>query len=152
MLILQPKHSRRLFSFDLNAYDPVPSPDGKLIAYVLTGRKLEGGSGGFGRSNLQSDVKFCDSSGQTLQNPYAEGFLGEWLPDSSEIVSFRDWKFSLLDPGGSKESQSMLPRLDGGRMGETSGARSVFVDASQIRLDRKYRFWCCFAVYCGTSR
>ncbi len=97
--------------FDLNAYDPVPSPDGRLIAYVLTGRKLEGGSGGFGRSNLQSDVKFCDPGGQTLQNPYAEGFLGEWLPDSSGIVSFRDWKFSLLDPGGSKESQSMLPGL-----------------------------------------
>lgn len=82
--------------FDLNAYDPVPSPDGRLIAYVLTGRKLEGGSGGFGRSNLQSDVKFCDPGGQTLQNPYAEGFLGEWLPDSSGIVSFRDWKFSCL--------------------------------------------------------
>lgn len=97
--------------FDLNAYDPVPSPDGRLIAYVLTGRKLEGGSGGFGRSNLQSNVKFCDPSGQTLQNPYAEGFLGEWLPDGSEIVSFRDWRFALLDPGGSKESQSMLPGL-----------------------------------------
>jgi hypothetical protein len=97
--------------FDFNAYDPVPSPDGRLIAYVLTGRKLEGGSGGFGRSNLQSDVKFCDPSGQTLQNPNAEGFLGEWLPDSSEIVSFRNWKFALLDPRGSRESQSMLPGL-----------------------------------------
>ena len=93
---------------DANAYDPVPSPDGKLIAYVVTGRKLQGGSGGFGRSNLETDVKFCDPDGQTLSTPQREGFLGEWLSDSSAVVSFRDWRFALLDLGGGAQSQSML--------------------------------------------
>jgi len=93
--------------FELNAYEPVPSPNGKLIAYVLTGRKLEGGSGGFGRSNLQSDVKFCDPSGQMLQSSNMEGFLGEWLSDSSAVVGYRDWRFALLSPSGNRESDSM---------------------------------------------
>jgi Tol biopolymer transport system component len=98
--------------FELNAYDPVPSPDGKLIAYVLTSRKLDGGSGGFGRSNLQSDVKFCDPSGQMLQSPKIEGFLGEWLSDSSAVVGYRDLRFALLSPSGSWESDSMLRGLN----------------------------------------
>jgi len=93
--------------FELNAYEPVPSPNGKLIAYVLTGRKLEGGSGGFGRSNLQSDVKFCDPSGQMLQSSNMEGFLGEWLSDSSAVVGYRDWRFALLSPSGNRDSDSM---------------------------------------------
>jgi hypothetical protein len=58
-----------------NAYEPIPSPDGKLVAYVWTGRKLRGGSGGLGRSNLQSDVKFCDTTGQTILIPETEGLL-----------------------------------------------------------------------------
>lgn len=98
--------------FDLNAYQPVPSPDGKLIAYVLTGRKLDGGSGGFGRSNLQSDVKFCDPSGQTLESANIEGFLGEWLPDSSAVVGYRDWRFALFSPTGKRESDSMSQGRD----------------------------------------
>ena len=55
--------------FDVNAYNPVPSPDGKLIAYDVTGRKLDGGSGGFGRSNLLSQVEFSDVSGKMRRNP-----------------------------------------------------------------------------------
>lgn len=94
--------------FDLNAYQPAPRPDGKLIAYVLTGRKLQGGTGGFGGSNLQSDVRFCDASGQTLQGSDMEGFLGEWLPDGSDVVAYRDWRFALLSPNGSRGSDSIF--------------------------------------------
>jgi hypothetical protein len=39
-----------------NAYNPIPSPDGKYIAYVRTGWGKPGGSGGFGRSNLVSEL------------------------------------------------------------------------------------------------
>jgi len=38
-----------------NACNPIPSPDGSVIAYVRTGR-WEKGSGGLGRSNLRSEV------------------------------------------------------------------------------------------------
>jgi hypothetical protein len=91
--------------FQSNAYDPVPSPDGRLVAYLHTGRNTR--TGGFGRSSLQSDVWFCDPSGQTLQSSRVEGFLGEWLPDSGAIVTFRDHRVALVDSGGSRDSESM---------------------------------------------
>ena len=84
------QHERQLFDF--NAYQPLPSPDGKVIAYVLTGRNLRGGSGGFGRSNLETGVRFFDINGQTRQDSGIEGFLGEWLHDSSAVVEYRDWR------------------------------------------------------------
>ena len=43
-----------------NAYNPIPSPDGKYIAYVRTGWGRPGGSGGFGRSNFLSEVMVID--------------------------------------------------------------------------------------------
>lgn len=103
------QHETQLFA--LNAYEPVPSPDGKLIAYVLTGRKVELFAG-LGRSHLQSDVRFCDPSGQTQQGSNFEGFLGEWLSDSSAVVGYRDWRFALLTPRGSRESDSMFRGRD----------------------------------------
>jgi Tol biopolymer transport system component len=108
-LVASPAQQLATQLFDLNAYEPIPSPDGKLIAYVQTGRALSGGSGGFGRSNLQSVVSFCDASGQTPKGLGLEGFLGEWLPDSSAIVGYRDWKFALMSPSGSTKSGSMTP-------------------------------------------
>ncbi len=103
------QHETQLFDF--NAYEPVPSPDGKLIAYVLTGRKVEA-LAGFGRSHLRSDVRFCDASGETLESPSMEGFLGEWLPDSTDVVSYRDWRFAVLSLSGSRESDSMFRARD----------------------------------------
>jgi hypothetical protein len=92
--------------FDVNAYNPVPSPDGKLIAYDVTGRDLNG-SVGFGRSHLLSQVEVCDLSGKTRWNPKVDGFLGEWLPDSSAIGTYRDWHFALAGPTGARESGSI---------------------------------------------
>ena len=97
--------------FDFNAYEPVPSPDGKLIAYVLTGRK-EDRLGGLGRSHLRSDIRFCDPGGQTLPILETEGFLGEWLSDSSDVVRYRDWKFGLISPEGNRQFDSMLRLQD----------------------------------------
>jgi hypothetical protein len=94
------------------AYDPIPSPDGKLVAFVLTGRKHFGGSGGFGRSNLRSQVGFADSDGSTSKDANVEGFLGEWLSDSSFVVSYRDWRFGLAGPGGSREGGSLPVHTD----------------------------------------
>jgi len=103
------QHETQLF--ELNAYEPVPSPGGKVIAYVLTGRRVEMFAG-LGRSHLQSDVRFCDPNGHTLQGSNMEGFLGEWLSDSSAVVGYRDWRFDLLSPSGSRESDSMLQGRD----------------------------------------
>jgi hypothetical protein len=89
------------------AYDPVPSPDGKLVAFVQTGGNRFGGSGGFGRSNLRSQVGFADSDGTTRKDTNVDGFLGEWLADSSFVVSYRDWRFNLAAPGGIREAGSL---------------------------------------------
>lgn len=97
--------------FDLNAYAPLPSPDGRRIAYILTGRKLFGGSGGTGRSNLESQIEFANIDGKMQQNPDVDGFLGEWLPDSSAVYTFRDWRFAVVTPRGKVKSGSM-PGLD----------------------------------------
>lgn len=48
------------------AYNPIPSPNGKMIAYVRTGWGREGGSGGFGRSNLVSEVMVMTENGTTI--------------------------------------------------------------------------------------
>jgi len=92
--------------FDFDAYNPVPSPDGKLIAYDVTGLTLLPVIG-FGRSSLRSQVEFADVSGKNRRSTTFEGFLGEWLPDSSAISTYRDWRFALASPDGTKQSASM---------------------------------------------
>jgi hypothetical protein len=101
---------RETMFLDVDAYQPVPSPDGKLIAYVLTGMKMDGTTG-FGRSHLRSQVEFVDQNRTHVQNSNVEGFLGEWLADSSGICSYRDWRFGLVTPRGEQKSGS-IPQLD----------------------------------------
>jgi hypothetical protein len=56
-----------------NAYNPIPSPDGRYIAYVRTGWGRPGGSSGFGRSNLVSEVAVIEASGSLIEkNPVAD--------------------------------------------------------------------------------
>jgi Tol biopolymer transport system component len=101
---------RETIFIDVDAYQPVPSPDGKLVAYVLTGMKMNGFAG-FGRSHLRSDIAFADRDGKNLRDPKVEGFLGEWLPDSSAVSTYRDWHFSLVTPEGSKKNGA-VPQHD----------------------------------------
>ena len=85
---------------DENAYNPVPSPDGRKIAAVRTGWQCPGGSGGLGRSNLVSDLIILDRDGHTLSpKPLADAFVAAWT--KAGIVSFRDWSFELLSANGS---------------------------------------------------
>ncbi len=93
---------RETMFLDVDAYQPVPSPDGKLVAFVLTGRKVEA-IAGFGRSHLRSNVAFADQNGKNIRDPNVEGFLGEWLPDSSAVSSYRDWRYRLVTPEGSQK-------------------------------------------------
>ena len=56
-----------------NAYNPIPSPDGKYIAYVRTGWGRHVGISGFGRSNLVSEVAVMDvGANLAAKNPVAE--------------------------------------------------------------------------------
>jgi len=85
---------------DENAYNPIPSPDAKNIAAVRTGWPRPGGSGGWGRSNLVSEIIILDREGHTLSSkPLADGFIADWT--KAGIVSFRGWSYSLISAGGS---------------------------------------------------
>jgi hypothetical protein len=89
------------FLADLNAYNPIPSPDGCKIAFVVWGRR--DGVGGLGRSSFRSDVRVADKDGKLLsEKPLADAFLAEWTPDSERLVCYRDWRFFLVGLDGSK--------------------------------------------------
>jgi hypothetical protein len=92
---------------DENAYNPVPSPDGKKIAAVRTGWFRPGGSGGMGRSNLLSEVIVLDRTGLTLSTrPLADSFVADWNRDG--IVSFRGWSYALISENGAIRQQGRV--------------------------------------------
>ena len=92
-----------------NAYNPIPSPDGKYIAYVRTGwgEKLWIG---FGRASLVSDVKIVtvkgDAAPRTLATDY---FLSAWTPDSTRVVCYRDWNYALVSTEGKRTMTGRIP-------------------------------------------
>jgi len=93
-----------------NAYNPIPSPDGKYIAYVRTGWGEKVFSS-FGRSSLVSDVKIIDladaaSSPRTIAKGY---FTAGWTPDSVDIVCYRDWNYSLVSIDGKQIHKGRIP-------------------------------------------
>ena len=93
-----------------NAYNPIPSPDGRYIAYVRTGWGRAGGSGGFGRSNLVSEVAVMDAGGRLVgKNPVADAFLSGWTPDSTDLVCYRDGEYSLVSVNGKHAIKRRLP-------------------------------------------
>lgn len=95
-----------LLSSTENAYDPVPSPDGKLIAYVRTGW----GNGvwvGFGRASLRTELAVMTLSGDVLsQKPLANAFLYGWTSDSNNLIGYRDGRALLVAPYGGISRQA----------------------------------------------
>jgi hypothetical protein len=93
-----------------NAYNPIPSPDGKYIAYVRTGWGRHVGISGFSRSNLVSEVVVVDTSGNLIEkNPVADAFLSGWTPDSTSLACYRDGEYSLVSMNGKRRSKARLP-------------------------------------------
>lgn len=95
-----------LLSETENAYNPIPSPDGSMIAYIRTGwgRNLPFLSQG--RSNLISEVKVMDANGRVLtEKPLADSFLAGWTPDNKNLVCFRDWRYFLVSLDGKKSKE-----------------------------------------------
>lgn len=99
-----------LLSETENAYNPIPNPDGSLIAYVRTGWGRLGGSGGFGRSNLVSEIAVMDADGNVLtKQPLADAFLQGWSSDGKTLICSRDGKYSLVLSDGKVLMSERLP-------------------------------------------
>ncbi len=92
-----------------NAYNPIPSPDGRYVAYVSTGWRREG-TIGFGRSSLVSDINIVSmrttSTPRILAKDY---FLSGWTPDSTQLVCYRDWKYALVSTDGKRIMEGRIP-------------------------------------------
>jgi Tol biopolymer transport system component len=110
-----------LLSETENAYNPIPSPNGEIVAYVRTGWDSPGGSGGFGRSNLRSGVMSMNANGQVLiEEPLADAFLSGWTPNGKSLVCYRDRLYFLVSSNGTMlkqadRSQTMRPELNAER-------------------------------------
>lgn len=99
-----------LFLAEQNAYNPIPSRDGSKVAFVQTGWGRPGGSGGFGRSNLRSDIGVADTDGKLLSDkPLADAFLAGWTSDGAALVCYRDWRFFLVALDGTKSQAGQVP-------------------------------------------
>ena len=102
------EYRETLLSTD-NAYNPVPSPDGKYIAFVRTGWG-EKAFTSFGRSSLVSDVKIMNADGTaTARTLAADFFLSGWTPNSSSVVCYRDWKYALVTTEGKPTMEGRIP-------------------------------------------
>jgi Tol biopolymer transport system component len=79
-----------------------------MIAYVRTG-KWDKGSGGFGRSNLGSEVMVMDIHGRRLtEKPLAETFLAGWTPDGKHLICYRDYEYLLVSLDGRKSREALF--------------------------------------------
>jgi len=109
-----------LLSETENAYNPIPNADGSLIAYVRTGWYREKGSGGFGSSNLVSDIAVMNADGNVLtEKPLADAFLQGWTSDDKYLICSRDGEYSIISPDGKILLSGRLPaRSDSGDVSE----------------------------------
>lgn len=144
-----------LFSKE-NAYNPIPSPDGKMVAFVRTGWGRPGGSGGFGRSNLVSEVVVVTDEGKPVTaSPLTDTFLAGWTPKSNELVCYRDSKYSLVALNGRKASEGKVRNGESGVptervsylpvLGEIAwshvGQDSTTVIETQDRITASHKGW-----------
>jgi Tol biopolymer transport system component len=99
-----------LLSKTENAYNPIPSPDGSMIAYVRTGWGRDYPFMSWGRINLITEVRVMDSGGRILtEKPLADTFLGGWTPDGKNLVCYRDYKYFLVSLDGTRSRESQIP-------------------------------------------
>ncbi len=102
-----------------NGTVPMVSPDGQWVAYVETGWRRPGGSGGSGRSNLLSLTHAVRADGSE-DRIVSDMFLVGWLADSKHIASSRDGFAAVTDLNGKptiefgsgRKGSEILPDLD----------------------------------------
>jgi len=97
-----------------NAYNPMPSPDGKFVAYIRTGWGRVRGITGFGRSNLISEVAVISADGTLLtKSAIADTFISGWTPDGTRLVCYRDWNYFLVSMDGTRTAEGQVPPVAG---------------------------------------
>ncbi len=96
-----------------NAYNPVPSSDGKYIAYVATAwgsRRAGAVVWGLGRSSLVTDVSAMDASGKVLVDSLApHKFLLGWAGDMKAVVCYRDGSYVVRTINGKDVEGGGMP-------------------------------------------
>ena len=93
-----------------NAYNPIPSPDGKYVGYVRVGWGSLGGSGGFGRSNLASDVKIIRMDRTGGSRTVAEDFFVRLdAREDADWCASAHWKYAVVTLDGKKEIEGHIP-------------------------------------------
>jgi hypothetical protein len=103
--------------FPENAYNPIPSPDGRFIAYVATGWGSRSPDRprifGMGRASLVSDVELADAAGKVLAPNFCpDMFLAGWTQDSRAVVCYRDGQFSVKATDGAVIESGDIPRTE----------------------------------------
>jgi Tol biopolymer transport system component len=102
--------SEVLLSTD-NAYNPLPSPNGKFVAYVRLRWDPMKGSGGFGRSNLVSEVAVISADGNLVtKSAIAQTFISGWTPDDTQLVCFKNWIYFLVSLDGTRAAEGQVPQ------------------------------------------
>jgi hypothetical protein len=82
-----------------NGSVPMVSPDGQYIAYEETSWGRPGGSGGLGRSNMNSLIHVVKSDGKD-DRIVSDMFPVQWMPDSKSFASARDGYIAITDLHG----------------------------------------------------
>lgn len=104
-----PQSPREVLLTTDNAYNPVPSPDGRYIAYVRTGWG-ENGFVSLGRTSLISEIRLMNTQGDLTPRILAKDyFLSGWTPDSTRVVCYRDWRYALVSTEGRQEQTGRIP-------------------------------------------
>jgi hypothetical protein len=69
------------------------------------------GSGGFGRSNLVSEVEVISADGSlNTKSTIAQAFISGWTPDSTQLVCYRDWIYLLVSLDGTRAAEGQVPQ------------------------------------------
>jgi WD40 repeat protein len=90
-----------------NAYNPIPSPDGRFIAYVRTGWG-DGISSGFGRSHLVSEPRIMSAEGSSSPRILEKNFfISGWTPDN-QVVCYRDGRYRVFSIDGNQTASGEI--------------------------------------------